>query len=84
MMVRDGYALYLIYLLLISYYLIYFFYPYKFIFCKKRLLLTTSILKRFSAKVLRCSNLYFQVTTMLLHVTTSKLANYYLNIYLSM
>lgn len=63
----NVYALYIIYLLLDSYRIIYFFYAYMKIFIEKKLLLTTKFLKPFIANILTCSKHvcigYYKVTT---------------------
>lgn len=73
----------ILYLLLDSYSNIYFFYACRNIFKKKCLLPTTYYFKSFPAKVLKCSRLFSEPTTMLLQLEGSKLDQLHLFNYLS-
>ena len=83
MMMGDACIIYIIYLLLDSYNNIYFFYVRKYFICKKSSLLTTTTFKSFTGLCLRCSRLFKQVTTKLLHFFRCLFAYLNINVYIS-
>jgi len=79
----HGRDIIIIYLLLVSYSIIYFFYACRIIFFEKCLLPTTNYFKSFPVKVLRCSRLFSEPTTKLLQLEGSKLDQLHLYYYIS-
>jgi hypothetical protein len=73
----------IIYLLLVSYSIIYFFYACRNIFFQKCLLPTTNYFKSSPVKVLICSRLFSEPTTKLLQIEGSKLDKLHLIDYIS-